>query len=322
MKPSDAQLRPLIIEKLSEDQIRAICFDYFPPVYDDLTRGMTKGHMVELLVGYCRRNGQITTLRTALHQTNPHVFPVPEPQKQSDSFIHPRTGQTFIRIPAGKFLYGEKKQIIELPEFWISKTPVTNAAFKQFIEATNYKTTAEKRSSRWYYHFLLARDVKDADWWPLQGAKSSVAARPDHPVIYVNWHDAQVYCEWAGLELPTEEQWEKAARGTEGLVYPWGNEWENGRCNTYESGSKGTTPVGQFSPLGDSPWGCVDMSGNVYEWTASWENQAKSRRVVRGGSWSGDKATVRAVYRGSGNPADRNVFFGFRVVLVRRSPSQ
>ncbi len=308
MKPSDAQLRPLIVKKLSADEIRGVCFDYFPAVYDDLTPGMTKSQMAELLVGYCCRHGLIPNLRTALHAINPNTFPlveqIPNPaqlEKQSitdlasekpDTYIEPISGKEMLRVPTGKFLFGDDKQEMELPEFWISKTPVTNAEYARFLEATNHLKP------------------KDFD--------SNLKNKKDHPVVYVNWFDAQAYCKWAGGDLPTEEQWEKAARGPHGLAYPWGNEWENGRCNTYESGILTTTPVGQFSPQGDSPYSCVDMSGNVWEWTTSLD---QTRRVVRGGSWKLGQGDALAAYRLNDAPDIHRISTGFRVVLVRRSLS-
>ena len=101
------------------------------------------------------------------------------------------------------------------------------------------------------------------------GGKAPPDELRDHPVVYVSWRDCVAYAEWAGVRLLTEQEWEKAARGIDGRVYPWGDEFDSARCNTYESGIGATTPVGRYSPGGDSPCGCADMAGNVWEWTAS-----------------------------------------------------
>ena len=139
--------------------------------------------------------------------------------------------------------------------------------------------------------------------WDRQ-ARTFPPDKADHPVVLVSWHDAQAYAEWAGKRLPTEEEWEKAARGTDGREYPWGNEFDKERCNTRESGIGGTTSVGQFSPQGDSPYGCVDMVGNVWEWTASdWSSKSKTK-VLRGWSAPRPFATGWCITRCAGDRAD------------------
>ncbi len=190
-----------------------------------------------------------------------------------------------ICIPAGAFLHGEGKEKRVLPEFWIGRTPVTNAEYAQFVISTDYGPPSH---------------------WKGRVPPEGLA---DHPVTYVSWYDAQVYAEWAGKRLPTEEEWEKAARGPEGWEYPWG-EWEEGRCNSKESGIGTTTPVGQHSPQGDSPYGCADMAGNVLEWTASIDGKY---RILRGGAFNHGRELARSSFRIRHKPSIKHRNIGFRV---------
>jgi formylglycine-generating enzyme required for sulfatase activity len=229
--------------------------------------------------------------------------------------IWERDGKEMVRVPAGEFLYGDKKKKVELPEFWIDKTPVTNAEYARFVAATGHEPPKH---------------------WKGKAPPKKIA---DHPVIYVPWHDAVAYAEWAGKRLPTEQEWEKAARGTDGRKYPWGDQEPTSElCNFEEEipawlrilreegleepstdvleepstdvSEIHTTPVGKYSPQGDSPYGCMDMAGNVWEWTAS--DYDKSNKVLRGGSWSNRADLVRGAYRFRSSPVYRGGNVGFR----------
>jgi formylglycine-generating enzyme required for sulfatase activity len=187
-------------------------------------------------------------------------------------------------VPAGTFRFGESGEERDLPEFWIGRAPVTNAEYARFAAATGYEPPGH---------------------WERQAPPEGIAA---HPVTHVSWSDAVAYAEWLGRRLPTEEEWEKAARGSDGRAYPWGA-WVEGRCNTKEVGAGTTTPVGQYSPDGDSPYGCVDMAGNVFEWTASTEGKYQ---VLRGGSFNHGREMAGCVFRIRHKPSYRYRNLGFR----------
>jgi formylglycine-generating enzyme required for sulfatase activity len=144
-----------------------------------------------------------------------------------------------------------------------------------------------------------------------------------HPVVNVSAEDADAFCAWAGLQLPTEQQWEKAARGTDGRIYPWGNQPPGKertlRCNWGDSyawihdGYEYTAPVGSY-PSGASPYGALDMAGNVWEWTSSLYGGGPLR-VFRGGSWNDDAEDVRCAFRSAWPPDDSDDYLGFRPSL-------
>jgi sulfatase modifying factor 1 len=182
------------------------------------------------------------------------------------TIIWEKDDKEMVRVPAGKFLSGNKKKEKHLAEFWIDKTLVTNAEYARFVEATGHEPPPH---------------------WP---GKTPQAEITDHPVVYIFWDDAVAYAKWAKKRLPTQVEWEKAARGTDGRDYPWGNQEPNAELCNFNRNVGGTTPVGNYSPQGDSPYGCVDMSGNVWEWTDSWADNGRFR-VLSGGSWGEDNIT-------------------------------
>jgi formylglycine-generating enzyme required for sulfatase activity len=259
--------------------------------------------------------------------------PVPaKPKTDPNRRIDEKTGIELIRIPAGPFLYGstdvdtkardnEKPQrMIDLPEYWIGRYPVTNEQFARFVAATGHKTTAEREGFGWAWTGSNWDQIKHAYWRHPGGPKTTIEGKDNHPVVQVSWDDAQAFCDWAGLALPSEEEWEKAARGSDGRVWPWGNEAPTDQHGNFNGNVGATTPVGEYSPKGDSPYGCADMAGNVWEWTDSWYDATAARRVLRGGSWHGSQYLARAAYRLNLHPINRRGSVGCR--LVRRPPSQ
>ena len=221
---------------------------------------------------------------------------------------------------------GPQHQVI-LDAFAIDRYEVTNAQFEKFVAATGYRTTAERDGSGW------VRREKDSSWtweqmtgatWRAPGGPGT-SAGPTHPVVQVSWSDANAYCTWAGGRLPTEAEWEKAARGSDGRRYPWGNEWDATRANARHA-IKGPAAVGSY-PAGASPYGAHDMSGNVWEWTADWyapDYYAQSpdrnpkgpptgdQRVLRGGSWINEHFFLALPHRVEGKPGARANNLGFR----------
>jgi len=224
-----------------------------------------------------------------------------------------KDGKEMVRDPEGEFLYGKEGQKHWFPEFWIDKTPVTNGEFARFVAASGYKTTAERTGFGCANTGDKWEDLEGADWRHTGGPQTDIRTKADHPVVQVSWEDAAMYAEWAGKRLPTEEEWEKAARGTDGRKYPWGDQIPTKDACNFNKNEGGTTPVGKYSPQGDSPYGCVDMSGNVWEWTAS--DHEDGGKVLRGGGWSHPGEFVRLAERPNHNQDDRYDTDGFRCVV-------
>jgi formylglycine-generating enzyme required for sulfatase activity len=293
------QLRKLLIAHFSLDELRVLCFD-MGLEYEELP-GNTRSTKMHGLIEYLQRRGELPKLLAEASELRPTITwptfaakkPAPEKaqptaQTKPKSFIHEKSGLEMLHIPAGPFLFGDKKQPAFLPDFWMAKTAVTNAHYAKFVQDTRQKAPSH--------------------WENGQCPK----ALADHPVVNVSWHDVAAYVQWAGLQLPTEQQWQKVARGDDGREYPWGNEWKP-YCNTMEASIGTTTPVGYYSPFGDSPFGCVDMSGNVWEWTNSWFDDDKIARVLCGGSWDYSPQYARVADRHWHNPVHFDPI-GFRVV--------
>jgi formylglycine-generating enzyme required for sulfatase activity len=224
---------------------------------------------------------------------------------------HPDEHGGYVKISAGRYRYGEKNQrlSIEAP-FWLARYPVTNSQFALFIEDDGYRKREFWSREGWSWLESVKSDKPEYWRHPRFGA-------PNQPVVGVSFWEAEAFATWAGGSLPTEEQWEAAARGPEGHEYPWGGKWEDGICNSRESGLGTISVVGIFPRSRSSPFELEDIAGNVWEWCGSKE---ASLRVFRGGGWSGPSRLCRAAIRSWIVPQDRNDYLGFRVALV--PPSQ
>jgi formylglycine-generating enzyme required for sulfatase activity/serine/threonine protein kinase len=252
--------------------------------------------------------------------------------------LAPGVTMEFVRVPAGEFTMGSDKNEREkpihkvtLPEYLIGKYPVTNRQFEAFVTASGYRSTAELSGSSFIWDTAKKEweDTPGASWRQPRGRESSLTGKQDHPVVHISWKDAAAYCDWISkmsaltVRLPSEAEWEKAARGTDGRDYPWGSQApDDKRCN-YNGNVKDTSPVGKYSPQGDSPYGCVDMAGNVWEWTADWYQSypgnkvanaeyGEKYRVLRGGCWFNLDDYVRTAYRLRGGPTNTSGDAGFR----------
>jgi formylglycine-generating enzyme required for sulfatase activity len=213
-------------------------------------------------------------------------------EKKIALFTSGRDGRPMARVPAGKFLYGEDKEEAETGEFFIDRYPVTNAEYKKFVDATGHAEPAHWRNHTW---------PED---------------RENHPVVEVNWASANAYAQWAGKRLPTNEEWEKAARGTDGRVWPWGDEWDIDKCNVF---SDGTSETGKYSPAGDSPYGCADMAGNVWEWIGG-GSPSQLRAPLRGGDWLDGPEEAQTFHIRMHTPHRKNPFVGFRCAADSAEP--
>jgi len=198
-----------------------------------------------------------------------------------------KDGKEMVYIPPGEFLMGDGKTPTHVEGFYIDRYPVTNAEYARFCQETGH--------------------TPPPPWW---NTGTYPEGKADHPVVQVTWKDAAAYVQWAGKRLPTEAEWEKAARGTDGWAWPWGDQFDKNKCNTCEGDIGDTTPVGQYSPEGDSPYGVSDMAGNVYEWTAN--GSGLVLMPLRGGSWNEFKDKARCAARRKHTPHRKNDFIGFR----------
>jgi formylglycine-generating enzyme required for sulfatase activity len=260
----------------------------------------------------------------------------------------PTDGAEMVYVPVGEFLMGsttadgvaandeKPRHTVYLDAYWIDRTEVTNARYVQFLNALDghpgtcgelgcIETKLEEKHS----HILCqgGRYEVAGDYILCQDGRYEVEPGfEDHPVTEVTWYGAQAYCRWAGARLPTEAEWEKAARGVDGRPYPWGDAAPG--CDRAQHGacSGATVPVGA-RPAGASPYGALDMAGNVWEWVADWYDPAYYRsspvgnpqgpasgkdKVFRGGSWGYLPKFIRTTDRAGNSPTYAGFNLGFR----------
>ena len=223
-------------------------------------------------------------------------------------------------VPAGRFQMGSDSgsenerpsHTVYLDEFWIDESEVTVHMYSLCVKAKVCKEPGNK-SSALYANYYGSPDFEN------------------YPVIHVDWNMAKTYCEWAGRRLPTEAEWEKAARGEQSLTYPWGNEEPNPRLLNFDDQKGDVTAIGSY-PNGASPYGVLDMAGNAWEWVADWYREtyyanspdanplgprSGQEHVLKGGSWHDNSILVRASNRDHRVPEDACVNCGFRCAVSR-----
>ncbi len=235
------------------------------------------------------------------------------------SGLRAETGLVLIPIPGGAFVMGdaegdanEAPKTVTVQPFRIMRREVTNRQFADFAAESGYRSDVEERGTGWVWNRRW-RLVKGADWRHPQGPASDLRRRWDHPVVQISAHDAGAFCAFHGLRLPTEAEWEFAARGSDGRRFPWGDDPpREGRprranlgaikcCDTdLADGYLRTAPTGSY-PEGASPFGLLDMAGNVWEWTATPFPDRTDWVSLRGGGWGNNPYCLRTSYR-HGNP--------------------
>jgi formylglycine-generating enzyme required for sulfatase activity len=233
----------------------------------------------------------------------------------------------WIAIPGGKVFLEAGGYVPEggaeytVDDFYIAKYPITNAQFQVFVDVKD-----GWRDPQWWNYSDDAKAWRKKKSKPADPAFGGVA---DHPRANVTWYEAVAFCMWLSAKmdgtvtLTTEQQWQRAAVGDTGWAYPWGNEWDASRCNNRESGRNSTSPVMEYERKGDSPFGVVDMTGNVWEWcltkfkVGEHDLNGADVRVLQGGSFNDFGANLRAALRYGGNPVIVNFNGGFRCAHSR-----
>jgi formylglycine-generating enzyme required for sulfatase activity len=237
--------------------------------------------------------------------------PVPELDQTSTVLVWPNDGKEMVLVAGGAAVMGtgegdpshSPEHMVEVAEFYIDRWPVTNSEYKKFLDDTGHPVPNYQVS--WC-------DTEGYNWDPETGMYPE--GKEDHPVVLVTWEEAMAYAAWVGKRLPTEAEWERAARGLHGRRYPWGNDFDHNYCNCKEAGVKGTSPIGYFSPNGDTPEGVIDLVGNVWEWVNTLfrpypydpddgreSRNAAGFRVLRGASWVNDANVAHAMARLDGD---------------------
>jgi formylglycine-generating enzyme required for sulfatase activity len=321
------EIEDALLQAYSEFELRRMVRFGLDENFDGIAGGRNLSEQIFNLILWAERAGRELDLVCSAHEHNPGnrllqqcyenwmASPPRAPAVIGGTTSTPTPPVTFdwVTIPAGEFLMGSDKQkdsmayqretaqhTLYLPAYGIAKTPVTNAQYWRFVQATGHPPP----------HHWTHGEIP--------------AGKHEHPVVGVTWYDAQAFCVWADVRLPTEAEWEKAARGTYGRVWPWGNDRPNASHCNFNGNVGDTTPVGAYPA---ALHGLYDMAGNVREWTSSLlrpypydaedgreHPQEVGPRVLRGGSWGDTVEAVRCADRVDIAPDNALTDRGFRVV--------
>jgi len=271
--------------------------------------------------------------------------------------ITAKDGAVMVLVPAGSFLMGDDDGLVSerprrsawLSSFYIDKYEVTNEQYQRFLDWIKKNSDsairhplqpADKDHTPRYWKPFRPSLLQKTGMARLQRFDEATFRNKDHPVVGIDWFDAYAYAGWAGKRLPSEAEWEKAARGTDGRVWPWGNDWDFKKCNSGGYEWKGerdgyiyTAPADSY-PQGVSPFGCFNMAGNVWEWTNEWytvtgglqtaaatpRQLPRVRRVIKGGGSNSYPSWVRPAARKGYEPDFRYFCLGFR--CAKNAPVQ
>jgi len=262
------------------------------------------------------RSASVTLTSTTLQPSTTNILITTPILGIGSTQISKEDGMVQMYVPTGTFTMGSEKYPDEQPihavmldAFWIDKFEVTNAMYALCVKVGKCPLPQSPKSSTRTAYF-------------------SNPQYDNHPVIYVTWENANTYCSWTGRRLPSEAEWEKAARGTDGRIYPWGNQFDGAKVNSYDSNPRvgDTTEAGKYSS-GASPYSALDMAGNIWEWVKDWYDGNYYRnspaqnptgpisgtyRVLRGGAWSSNDYNIRASIRSGFDPSNAFDYIGFR----------
>ncbi len=339
-RPELPTLRPAAVRAYAAD-VRERVLDRLEHTDLEVSNPLLRGGFVYGLVVQNELQHQETLLQTLQLRTGVE-YAVPDGEAPD---LAP-AGPPEVHVEAGSFVLGAVDEPwaydnelipheVEVRPFWIDRTPVTNAAFAQFVEDKGYGSKKPWQPEGWAW-----REQEDAnaplywekgkDGWERTRFGRREPVPPDEPVQHVSWYEADAFARWAGKRLPTEVEWERAAAWDERTGknrYPWGREWMGYEANLGHRRFS-PTPAGSYGG-GESPVGCLQLGGDVWEWTSSWFQAypgffafpyaeysevfyGEEYRVLRGGSWATDPIVARATYRNWDLPLRRQIFSGFR----------
>ena len=258
--------------------------------------------------------------------------PVEKGVKNTKGFYevqHEKDGGVLVLISAGEFTMGSDKYSAEKPiqkitmdKYYIDKYLVTNEQFQKFVDASGYVTDAEKEGAGMVRIGRRWKKIPGTNWKVPDGF-ATIDGRENHPVSQVSYNDALAYCTWAGKDLPTEAQWEKAARGPDGQEYPWGDSEPDDTMANFDNVVGTTTPVTEYEK-GQSFYGLHDMGGNVYQWNKDWYGTGKraeknptgpksgKEHIIKGGSFVEGMESLRSANRDRYEPNYSSFLFGLR----------